>query len=91
MLCVTIPPFNIIRIVSNITDILITTIKNPASRIDIMANSDIQMCMDENEHIIRQVVHVTLFMGKQELPFCGDNEDLSTTKMGCKSMENGCQ
>ncbi len=35
------------------TDILKSSIDNPSSRIDVMANSDIQMQMDENRHIIR--------------------------------------
>ena len=62
------------------TDILKNSINNPASHIDVMANSDIQMRMDENRHIIRQIVHAILFLGKQGLPFCGDNEDLNITK-----------
>ena len=62
------------------TDILKNSIDNPASRIDVMVNSDIQMRMDENRHIIRQIVHAILFMGKQGLPFRGDNEDLNITK-----------
>ena len=62
------------------TDILKNSIDNPASCIDVMANSDIQMRMDENRHIIRQIVRAILFMGKQGLPFRGDNEDLNITK-----------
>ena len=62
------------------TDILKNSIDNPASRIDVMANSDIQMRMDENRHIIRQIVCGILFLGKQGLPFRGDNEDLNITK-----------
>ena len=45
-----------------------------------MANSDIQMRMDENRHIIRQIVRAILFLGKQGLPFRGDCEDLNITK-----------
>ena len=45
-----------------------------------MANSDIQMRMDENRHIIRQIVHAILFLRKQGLPFRGDNEDFNITK-----------
>ena len=62
------------------TDILKNSIDNPASRIDVMANSDIQMRMDENRHIIRQIVRAILFLGKQGLPFHGDNKDLNITK-----------
>ena len=62
------------------TDILKNSIDNPASRIDVMANSDIQMRMDENRHIIRQIFCAILFLGKQGLPFRGDNEDLNITK-----------
>ena len=36
--------------------------------------------MDENRHIIRQIVRAILFMGKHGLPFRGDNEDLNITK-----------
>ena len=38
------------------------------------------MRMDENRHIIRQIVRAILFLGKQGLPFHGDNEDLNITK-----------
>ena len=62
------------------TDILKNSIDNPASRIDVMANSDIQMRMDENRQIIRQIVRAILFLGKQRLSFRGDNEDLNITK-----------
>ncbi len=31
-------------------------------------------------HIIRQIVRAILFLGKQGLPFRGDNEDLNITK-----------
>ena len=66
------------------TDILKNSIDNPASHIDGMANSDIQMRMDENRHIIRQIVRAILFLGKQGLPFRGDNEDLNITKKSWK-------
>ena len=59
------------------TDILKNSIDNPASRIDVMANSDIEMQMDENRHIIHQIVRAILFFGKQGLPFRGDNEELN--------------
>ena len=36
--------------------------------------------MDENRHIIRQIVRAIPFLGKQGLPFRGDNEDLNITK-----------
>ena len=36
--------------------------------------------MDENRHIIRQIVCAILFLGKQVLPFHDDNEDLNITK-----------
>ena len=62
------------------TDILKNSIDNPALRIDVMANSDIQMRLDENRHIIRQIVRAILFMGKQGLPFRGDSEDLNIIK-----------
>ena len=62
------------------TVILKNSIDNPASRIDVMANSDIQMRMDENRHIIHQIVRAILFLGKQGLPFRGDNKDLNITK-----------
>ena len=62
------------------TDILKNSIDNPASRIDVMANSDIQMQMDENRHIVRQIVRAIPFLGKQGLPFRSDNEDLNITK-----------
>ncbi len=62
------------------TDILKNSIDNSAWRIDVMANSDIQMRIDEKRHIIRQIVRAILFLGKQGLPFRGDNENLNITK-----------
>ena len=37
-----------------------------------MADSDIQIQIDEKKHIVCQVVHATLFLGKQGLLFHGD-------------------
>ena len=62
------------------TDILKNSIENPASCINIMVSSDIQMRMDETKHIICQIVCTIIFLGKKGLPCCGDNEDLCTTK-----------
>ena len=37
--------------------------------------------MNENKHIIHQIVHAILFLGKQGLPFHGENEGRSTKKI----------
>ena len=62
------------------TDILKNSIENPGLRIDIMVSSDIQMRMNENKHIIRQIVCAIIPGGMQRLPCHFDNEDLCTTK-----------
>ena len=47
-------------------------------RVDVMANSDNQMQMDENLHIICQIVRAILSWDSKDF-HCGDNEDLTTT------------
>ena len=55
-------------------DILKATIDNPTSRIDIMTDNSLQARMNENKHIIRQIVRAIIFLAKQGLPFRGDVE-----------------
>ena len=45
-----------------------------------MANSTIQVRMNENKHIMWQVVCAVIFLAKQGLPFLGDIEDLNLNK-----------
>ena len=44
------------------------------------ANSTIQVRMNENKHIMWQVVRAVIFLAKQGLPFLGDIEDLNLSK-----------
>ena len=44
-----------------------------------MVSSDIQMRVDENIHIICQIVRVIILLGKQRLTFHVDNEDFCIT------------
>ena len=62
------------------TDVLKNSIENTASCIDSMVNGDIQMRIDENKHIIRQIVCAILFLGKQRPLFHVYNKDLCSTK-----------
>ena len=61
-------------------DILKTTIEKLATRIDVMADSAIQVRMNENKHIMWKIVHAVIFLAKQSLPFRGDVEDLNLSK-----------
>ena len=45
-----------------------------------IVNSTLQVRMNENKHIMRQIVRAILYLAKQGLPFRGDNENLSLTK-----------
>ena len=54
---------------NNYTDILKNNFDNLALCIDIMANSDIQMRINENMDIIHHLVCAILFLRKQGLPF----------------------
>ena len=46
-------------------DILKATIENPNARIDVMQSTALILRIDENKHIICQIVHAALFLGKQ--------------------------
>ena len=61
-------------------DIFKGTIDNPSSHIDVMANSALQIRMNENKHIMHQIVRAIMFLAKQGLPFRGDREDVSLSK-----------
>ena len=52
------------------SNILKNTIDNPASVL-LLWTIVMQMGMDNNMHIIRQIVHAILFLGKQGLPLRG--------------------
>ena len=61
-------------------DILKSTVENPASRIDVMTNTSKQLLMNENKHILRQIVRAILFLSKQGIPLRGKKEDISSGK-----------
>ena len=61
-------------------DILKGTIENPASRLDVMVDNSLQARMNENKHIIRQIVQAVVFLAKQGLPLRGDVEDIQSKK-----------
>lgn len=54
------------------------SVENPASRMDVMTSSALQSQMEENEHVLRHIVHAVLFLGKQGLAFHGDQEQLNS-------------
>ena len=61
-------------------DILKATMENPNARIDVMQNTALKLKIDENKHIIRQIVRAALFLGKQGLALRGDIENVSSAK-----------
>ena len=61
-------------------DIFKSTTDNPARRIDVMASSALQIRMNENKHILRQIVRAIIYLGRQGLPLRGDNEEVNHCK-----------
>ena len=61
-------------------DILKSVTDKPACRLDVRANSAIQVRINENKHILRQIVCAIIYLGKQGLPFRGDTEELNLCK-----------
>ena len=62
-------------------DALKDSIVNPtSSRIDIFSDSWLQTRIAQNKHILQQIVRAIVFLGKQGLAFCGDNEDINSSK-----------
>lgn len=58
-------------------DILKATVDNPASRIDVMASSTLQVQMEENRQIMKQIVRAIVYLGKQGMSLRGDVEDVN--------------
>ena len=54
-------------------DTLRATMNYPTCRVDIMTNASVQVRINENKHIIRQIVRAVLLLAKQGLPFQGDD------------------
>jgi len=61
-------------------DILKATIENPNARIDVMQSTALKSKIEENKHILRQIVRAALFLGKQGLAFRGDVENVASAK-----------
>ena len=60
--------------------ILKATVDNPASRIDVMASSTLQVQMNENKQIMRQIVRAVIYLAKEGVLFRGDVEDVNLNK-----------
>ena len=52
-------------------DILMTTIEKPKTRIDVTVDSAIQVRMNENKHIMWQIVRAVIFFGYSGSPSSG--------------------
>ena len=62
-------------------DTLKASITNPlSSRIDMISNTQLQGCVAQNKHILKQIVRAILFLGKQGLSFHGDKEDINSSR-----------
>ncbi len=59
------------------------SILNPASRDDVMINNALQLAINKNRHILRQIVRAILFLAKQGIAFRGKVEDLESSKNPC--------
>ena len=61
-------------------DALKDAITNPStSRIDIISDTRLQARIAQNKHILKQIVHAILFLGRQGLAFRRDNEDINSS------------
>ena len=61
-------------------DVLKTTVEKPSSCINVIINNSLQKRMNENRHIIRQIVRAVIYLAKQGLPLRGDVEDVNSMK-----------
>ena len=59
-------------------DTLKTTTENPSSRIDVMMSTTVQAQMEENKHILHQIVRAIMFLARQGLPLRGHREDIAS-------------
>ena len=56
-------------------------ITNPScSRIDVISDTCLQTRIAQNKHILQQIVRAVLFLWRQGLAFCGDKEDINSSK-----------
>ena len=53
-------------------------IENPSSRVDMMLSSTLQTQMEENKHILKQIVRAIIFLAKQGLALRGHREEISS-------------
>lgn len=68
------------RSCAQLAEITKSTIENPASRIDVMSSTALQLRIQNNQHIIQQIVRAIIFLAKQGLPLRGDKEDIMSNK-----------
>jgi len=66
-------------------DVLKATIENPNARLDVIQSTALELKIDENKHILFQIVHAALFLGKQGLALRGDTENTFSAKNPVKS------
>ncbi len=45
-----------------------------------MSSNALQKKIDENRHILRQIVRAVVYLGKQGRAFCGKIENITSTK-----------
>ena len=57
-----------------------STIENPASRLDVMVDNSLQTQMNDNRHIIHEIVQAVVLLAKQGLPFREDFESIQSKK-----------
>ena len=58
-------------------DSLMSSVNNPAARVDTMFSGAVQENIEENKHIIRQIVRAIVYLAK---PFRGDVEDVTLNR-----------
>ena len=50
--------------------------ESPGSRVNVVISNSLQHKIDENKHILRQIVRAVLFLAKQGISFRGRAEDI---------------
>ena len=53
-------------------------IENPSSRVDMMLSSTLRAQMEENKHILKQIIRAIIFLAKQGLALRGHREEISS-------------
>jgi len=63
-----------------IADAMKSTTEKSDMRVNVMSSNALQKKIDENRHILRQIVRAVVYLGKQGIAFRGKIENITSTK-----------